>query len=128
MKTELKRILYVEDEEDIRSIAKISLEDIGGFTVKFCDSGRVAIAEAEAFKPDLLLLDVMMPGLDGPATLCELRKLPALKNTPVIFMTARMQDSEIAEYKKLGVVDVLPKPFEPMTLADVIRKSWANIS
>ncbi len=128
MTSELKKILYVEDEEDIRSIAKISLEDIGGFTVKFCSSGNEAIAEAEAFKPDLLILDVMMPGLDGPETLQELRKLPTIKNVPAFFMTARIQESEIAQYKRMGASEVIPKPFDPMTLANTIRQFWSKLS
>lgn len=124
MTIELKKILYVEDEEDIQAIAKIALEDIGNFTVKSCGSGQEALAVVEAFNPDLVLLDVMMPGLDGPATLRELRKLSTMKKVPIIFMTAKIQDSEVEQYRKLGVLDVLPKPFDPMTLADTIRQCW----
>lgn len=120
----LKKILYVEDEPDIRSIAQIALEDIGGFLVKFCSSGKEALEQAEAFAPDLLLLDVMMPGMDGPTTLQELRKKPALANTPAIFMTAKAQAVEIAEYLKMGVLDVIVKPFDPMLLAETLRNCW----
>lgn len=126
MKTELKKILYIEDDADIRAIAQIALEDIGGFIVKFCATGYEGLAAAEAFQPDLFLLDVMMPELDGPATLQELRKLPTIKNVPTIFMTARIQQDEMASYKKLGIVDIIPKPFDPMTLAETIRKHWSN--
>lgn len=128
MKSELKKILYVEDEQDIRYIAKIALVELGGFDVKFCVSGREAIDQAELFKPDLIILDVMMPDLDGPGTLLELQKLPGMKDIPAIFMTARVQSSEIIQYKEQeGVVEVIAKPFDPVTLADNIRKCWEKI-
>jgi two-component system OmpR family response regulator len=120
----LTRILYAEDEPDIKSIAQIALEDIGGFTVKYCSNGREILDEAEAFQPDLLLLDVMMPGMDGPTALQELRKRPALKNIPAIFMTAKIQSVEIEEYKAMGVAGIIEKPFDPMTLAEKIREYW----
>lgn len=128
MQTELKKILCIEDDADIRAIAQIALEDIGGFIVKFCASGSEGLAEAESFKPDLFLLDVMMPELDGPATLQKLRKLPNIKNVPTIFMTARVQRNEMAYYKKLGIAYVIAKPFDPMTLADIIRQHWSKLS
>lgn len=123
---ELKRILYVEDEPDIQAVAKLALEAIGGFEVKICSSGKEALESAVAYSPDLILLDVMMPGMDGPATLKALRGLPELAHTPVIFMTAKVQPQEIMEYKKLGALDVIPKPFDPMTLADNVKKIWAR--
>lgn len=124
MNKELQRILYVEDEPDIRLIVQIALEDLAGFILKSCSNGNEAIAEVEAFKPDIILLDVMMPGLDGPATLNELRKLPTVKNIPVIFMTARIQEKEIAQYKVMGITDIISKPFEPLSLADTLRNYW----
>ena len=124
MNKELQRILYVEDEPDIRLIVQIALEDLAGFTLKSCSNGNEAIAEVEAFKPDIILLDVMMPGLDGPATLHELRKLPTVKHIPVIFMTARIQEKEIAQYKALGINDIISKPFEPLSLPDTLRNYW----
>lgn len=126
MKKELKKILYVEDEADIRLIVQIALEDMGGFTLKSCSNGYEAIAGVDAFKPDLILLDVMMPGLDGRATLQELRKIPSAKKIPVIFMTARIQEKEIAQYKELGIMEVISKPFEPLTLADTLRSYWSK--
>jgi two-component system OmpR family response regulator len=120
----LQRILYAEDEVDIRSIAQIALEDIGGFTVKYCGTGQEVLDEVQSFQPDLLLLDVMMPGMDGPTALLELRKRSAFKNIPAIFMTAKVQASEIEEYKVLGVAGVIEKPFDPMTLAERIQKYW----
>ena len=115
------RILYVEDEPDIRTIAKIALEKIGGFTVRVCGSGREALDAVSGFAPDCVILDVMMPGMDGPSTLAALRALPASANVPVIFMTAKVQSSEIAQYKALGALDVIVKPFDPLSLASTIR-------
>ena len=125
--SELQRILYVEDEPDIQAVAQIALESVGGFTMKICHNGQQALAEAEAFKPDLLLLDVMMPDMDGPTTLAELHKQPALANVPAIFMTAKVQPQEVAQLRTMGAVDVITKPFDPMTLSDQIRKIWSNI-
>lgn len=120
----LNRILYVEDEADIQAVAKLALEMVGGFTVKVCSSGEDALREAADFDPDLLLLDVMMPGMDGPTTLKGLRDIPALANVPAVFMTAKVQPKEIAHFKTLGARDVIPKPFDPMTLADQVREIW----
>ena len=74
--TELNRILYVEDEPDIQAVARISLESVGGFTLRICSSGEEALENAVEFNPQLLLLDVKMPGMDGPTTLTELKKIP----------------------------------------------------
>jgi len=121
----INNILYVEDELDIQTIAKIALDDIGGFTLETCSSGAQAIEKAQSFTPDLILLDVMMPTLDGPQTLEELRKIPNTASTPVIFMTAKVQAKEIEHYKSLGAVDVISKPFDPMTLAETIKNIMA---
>src|SRR5579884_2057990 len=102
----LKRILYAEDEEDIRTIAQIALEDLGGFVVKYCSTGREVLDVIDEFKPDLILLDVMMPIMDGVTTLKNLRKKPELENIPAIFMTAKIQSNELEEYTALGVLDV----------------------
>jgi two-component system OmpR family response regulator len=122
----LKRILYIEDEPDIQTVARLALETIGGFVVQVCDSGEKALALAPEFVPDLILLDVMMPGMDGPATLGALRSVPETADTPVIFMTAKAQKSEIENYKKLGAIDVIPKPFDPMTLAQSVSDIWSR--
>ena len=121
----LERILYVEDEADIRTVAKMALEVVGGFSVLACSSGQEAIAAAPAAVADLILLDVMMPGIDGPTTLKALRGLPATCNTPVIFMTAKVQAAEIAEYRALGALDVIPKPFDPMLVSAEIQRIWS---
>ena len=123
----LRRILHVEDEADIRTIAKLTLEAIGGFEVESCQSGADAIACADTFKADLILLDVMMPGMDGPMTLAELRKLPSTVNTPVVFMTAKAQPHEIAKFLELGAVDVVTKPFDPQALCDHLVAVWRRI-
>lgn len=123
---ELKKILYVEDEEDIRTVAQIALESVGGFELHICSSGEDALKEAVDFGPQLLLLDVMMPGMDGPTTLKELQKKPSITNIPVIFMTAKVQPQEVEHFKSLGAIDVIAKPFDPMTLAETINAIWAS--
>ena len=120
----LTRILYVEDEPDIQAIARLALETIGGFTVEICSSGSAAIEAVQRFAPDLILLDVMMPGMDGIDTFKALREIPQTVTTPVIFMTAKVQKQEFERYKELGAVDVITKPFDPMTLAAVIKGIW----
>jgi DNA-binding response OmpR family regulator len=120
----LTRILYVEDEPDIRAVAKLALEMVGGYTVMLCSSGEEALREAAAFAPDMILLDVMMPGLDGPATLKGLREQASLARVPAAFMTAKVQSAEVAHYKSLGALDVIPKPFDPMTLASQVKAIW----
>ena len=120
----LQRILYVEDEPDIQAVAKLALEMVGGYTVKICSSGEEALREAVAFAPDMILLDVMMPGMDGPNTLKALRELPSLATVPMAFMTAKVQPQEVARYKLLGALDVIPKPFDPMKLAAQVKKIW----
>ncbi len=120
----LEKILYVEDENDIQAVAQVALEAVGGFTLKVCSSGEEALAEAENFVPDLLLLDVVMPGLDGPATLQALRQLSELAVTPAIFMTAKVEVDEVAQLRSMGAIAVIPKPFDPMTLAQNVRECW----
>jgi len=120
----LKRILMIEDEPDIQAIAQLALEALGGFQVRICSTGREGLQAAEAFGPDLILLDVMMPGMDGPSTLRALRVLPQTAATPVIFMTAKVQPPEVAEYRAMGVLDVIAKPFDPMTLSETILAIW----
>lgn len=124
MSKPLARILYVEDEPDIRAIAQMALEAVGGFTVIACASGSEALANAPGASADLLLLDVMMPGMDGPTTLKALRELPATAQTPVIFMTAKVQAAEVAQYRELGAMDVIHKPFDPMELSAQISRIW----
>lgn len=123
----LNRILYVEDEQDIQEIARMSLETVGGFTVKICSSGQEAIDSAPKFKPDIILLDVMMPGMDGVTTMAKLRDLPAVAETPIVFVTARVQAHDIEEYLRKGATAVITKPFDPMQLPDEVREIWDKI-
>jgi CheY-like chemotaxis protein len=127
MPAELRRILFVEDDLDIQKVAKLALEALGGFSVLTCDSGPRAVAAIAGFAPDLILLDVMMPGMDGPATLKALRQIPGAEAIPAIFMTARVQPTEIAGYRALGAVDVIAKPFDPMRLAETVRGIWSAL-
>jgi CheY-like chemotaxis protein len=121
---ELNRILYVEDEEMLRTVTNLALTRIGKFTVELCDSGTKAVETAKCFRPDLVMLDVMMPGMDGPATLRALQGDPETAGIPVIFITAKVQPREVEAFRALGVIDVVPKPFEPMTLSNEIRAIW----
>ena len=116
----------VEDEPDIQTIAKLVLESDGGFTVEICTSGPEAIEKAPAFEPDLILLDVMMPGMDGPATLKALRNIKQFSSTPIIFMSAKVQSHEIENYKNLGALGIVAKPFDPMKLSDTIKEIWSK--
>jgi two-component system OmpR family response regulator len=125
----LTNILYVEDDLDIQAVAQIALEVVGGFTLKTCSSGSEAImAIQQGYIPDLLLLDVMMPNMDGPTTLTELRKLSTTGQTPVIFMTAKVQSSEQDYYFTLGATGVIAKPFDPMALAGQVRALWNKVN
>jgi two-component system OmpR family response regulator len=116
-----KKILYVEDEPDIQAIAKMSLEMIGGFNVCLCSSGSEALQKSLDFLPDLILLDVMMPGMDGPETLRQLRLIPELASIPAIFMTAKVNAQEVSKYYSYGAKAVIAKPFEPLKLPAQIQ-------
>ena len=118
----LQRILLVDDDADIRTIGELALASVGGFEVRAVGSGRAALEDAREHPPDVILLDVMMPGLDGPATFAELRAAPELQSIPVIFMTAKVQTHELEGYRALGATGIIPKPFDPMTLADEVRR------
>ena len=121
----LARILYVDDDPDVRQVAKLALEAVGGFTLECCSSGDEALRALPRFRPDLIVLDVMMPGMDGPTTLSKLRELPEASGVPAMFMTAKVQPEEIVELKQVGVLGIIPKPFDPMTLAQTVRELWS---
>lgn len=123
---ELKKILYVEDEPDIAQVAQLALVTVGGFTLEMCENGQIALDKGPAFQPDLVLMDVMMPEMDGLTALKAMQNMPEFDGVPVIFMTAKVQPAEIDEYKTLGAVDVIPKPFDPMALADQVKAVWAS--
>lgn len=124
MTEKLTRVLYVEDEPDIQTVARLALESLGGYAVEVCSSGGEALQRAPQFNPQLILLDVMMPGMDGPATLKVFRTMPQFAATPVVFMTAKVQANEIASYRQMGALGVIPKPFDPMTLAAQVGQIW----
>jgi CheY-like chemotaxis protein len=123
----LKRILLVEDDPDIQVVAALALTRLGGFVVRVCGSGPEAIAAAPAFRPHLILLDVMMPGTDGPTTLVALRRIPETAATPVVFMTAKVQPHEIEEYERAGCASVIAKPFEPSALPETLKEVWGRL-
>ena len=122
--TELKRIMHVEDDRSIQAVAKVALEAIGGFQVLSCSGGQEALKNVLDFAPHFILLDVMMPDMDGPQTLERLRELINLEQIPVAFMTAKVQPNEIAHYLSLGAHGVIIKPFDPMQLAQQVRTIW----
>jgi len=116
------KVLIVDDEADIRRIGELSLQSVGGWQVLLAESGAEGIDTARAHRPDLILMDMMMPEMDGLTTLKQLRKVPELESTPVVFMTAKVQREEISRYLEAGAVGVVHKPFDPMMLPDEIRR------
>ncbi|MBZ9763987.1 response regulator [Mesorhizobium sp. CA8] len=115
------RILYVDDEDDIREIAEMSLELDPQFEVRSCSSGAEALVVAADWQPDLILLDVMMPEMDGPETLKRLAASPPTASIPVAFITARTQTHQVEHYLAMGAVGVIAKPFDPLALAGEVR-------
>lgn len=116
------RILLVDDEEDVRSIATLSLARVGGMDVRTASGGKEALAIAEAAQPDAILMDRMMPDMDGRTTLLELRKIEAMRDVPVIFLTATALSSDVEELMAIGAVGVIAKPFNPMTLPAQVKR------
>lgn len=119
------KLLHVEDDLDIQEIAKLALELSGEFDVLQCSSGSEALERVLDFGPDVILLDMMMPGMTGKETLTHMRKMPEFEHTPAIFMTARAQASDLAELQKIGAAEIISKPFDPMTLGAQIRQAMA---
>mgnify|MGYP001028589784 CR=1 FL=1 len=117
------KLLHVEDDADIREIAEIALSLSGEFEVVQCESGEAALAQVENYTPDVVLLDMMMPGMTGRQTLEKMREKPELADVPAIFMTARAQHTEIEELLQIGAADVISKPFDPMALSDQIKQA-----
>lgn len=120
----IERILLVEDEPDIQMVAKMALEAMGGFTVEACSRGSEALEKAPGFRPDVILMDVMMPGMDGMETSQRLREIEELADVPIIFMTAKIQPHEVLGYTRLGAIGVIEKPFDPVELAVRVRSLW----
>jgi len=123
---ELKRILHVEDDPDIQAIVKICLETIGGYEVLQCLSGREAIDKAEGFDPDLFMLDMMMPGLNGVETLLELRNIASLGDVPAIFITSLNAAGKHEQAIQNLAIGMIPKPFDPTLLADQVQDFWSK--
>ena len=114
------RILIIDDEDDIREVAALSLETVAGWEVVVASSGAQGLVRAAEYNPDAILLDVMMPGMDGPATFRELCKNPLTANIPVLLLTAKVQSNDQKRFADLGVRAVLVKPFDPLTLSTQI--------
>ena len=124
---DLKTVLYVDDEPDIREVVQMSLSLVEGLDVHVCESGDRALQMLPQLRPDLLLLDVMMPGMDGPSTLQKMRTMPGLEKIPVVFMTAKAMPQEVARFRELGAVSVIAKPFDPIQLGNQVIAVWEGI-
>ncbi|PPD46727.1 MAG: hypothetical protein CTY16_08975 [Methylobacter sp.] len=125
---DMLKIMYVDDEADIRTIVEFALEDEEDFELKICASGQEALDTIGNYRPDFVLLDVMMPGMDGPATLRRIRELPEFASLPVVFVTAKVQPHEVAYFKSIGAAEVIAKPFDPMLLAGQVRDICQRVS
>jgi CheY-like chemotaxis protein len=112
-----RRILIIDDDDDIREVAALTLEMVAGWDVVSANSGSNGIERAQEANPDAILLDVMMPGMDGPTTFQELQKIPETAKIPVILLTAKVQGADQKRFAELGVAAILFKPFDPLTLA-----------
>ena len=121
-----KHILLVDDEDDIREVAGISLEAVGGGRVSSASCGREGIEKALAERPDAILLDVMMPDIDGPTTFARLQEDPSTRDIPVILLTAKAQEVDRQRFEELGVTGMLTKPFDPMALSDQVAAILAR--
>lgn len=121
-----KHILLIDDEEDIREVATLSLQQVGGWRVSSASGGSSGVAIATAERPDAILLDVMMPDIDGPQTIERLQADARTRDIPVILLTAKVQGADCRRFDALGVAGVLPKPFDPMTLSDQIAEILAD--
>jgi CheY-like chemotaxis protein len=124
--SELRRVMCVEDDVDIRMILEFSLATVGGYELRMCPGGRSALQEAPDFRPDLVLLDVMMPDLSGPETLQALREMPCMRGVPVVFMTAKAMPDELEQLLQHGATGLIVKPFDPMTLPKDILPYWEH--
>jgi CheY-like chemotaxis protein len=117
-----KHILIIDDEDDIREVAQLTLEAVGGWQVSTAASGREGLSKAEAEQPDAILLDVMMPEMDGIATFEQLQANPYTQNIPVVLLTAKVQSSDQRRFAELGITGFVPKPFDPMTLTEQVAE------
>jgi CheY-like chemotaxis protein len=116
----VRRVLIIDDEQDIRAVSRMSLEKVGGWEALEADSGETGIEIAAAERPDVILLDAMMPGMDGAATIESLKGSDATKDIPVLFLTAKLQAADVQRFRELGAEGILSKPFDPMSLPDEV--------
>jgi CheY-like chemotaxis protein len=123
----LRAVLYVDDEPDIREIVELALGLVEGLNVEVCESGERALQRLPDITPDLVLLDVMMPGTDGPTTLQRMRADPRFANIPVVFVTAKAMPAEVARFRELGAVAVIAKPFDPLQFGQQIVAIWEGL-
>jgi CheY-like chemotaxis protein len=119
----LRRILIIDDEDDIREVAALSLESVAGWEVLTASSGAEGIVTAVREKPDAILMDVMMPSMDGPTTYKEMQRTPSIAHIPVVLLTAKVQGVDQRRFAGLGVTGVLFKPFDPLSLAEDMAKA-----
>lgn len=126
MTSEKIKVLYAEDESILQMIVKYSLESLGNFEVETCDDGFQAIEAVKEHRPDMIILDVMMPGMDGLLAFEEIKNLPEADGKPIAFMTARIQPDEVEVYRKLGAVNVIGKPFDPARLPLIVQEILDN--
>jgi CheY-like chemotaxis protein len=120
----LKTILIVDDDQDILTLVRFSLEDHTELSISYVSSGQEALQKALKEKPNLILLDIMMPGMSGIETLQAFQLIPELSSIPVIFFSAKAQRAEISYYLTLGALGVIVKPFDPMMLYEQIMQYW----
>ncbi len=121
-----ERVMCVEDDPDIRMILDFSLGRMGGYTLSLCESGPQALERVAEFRPQLVLLDVMMPEMSGPETLIQLRALPVMQGVPIVFLTAKAMQDEVEALLECGATGIIVKPFDPVTLPQNIRIYWEH--
>ncbi len=123
----LNRVCYVEDDEDIQKIVRMALERIGKMTVQVVSDPMLAIEAIKAFKPELVMLDWMMPGMDGPTLYRKMKEVPEVRDLPVVFITAKASQRELDELRSLGAAGTISKPFSPKDLPVQLRTIWKNL-
>lgn len=121
---ELKKILYAEDEPDVQTIVELTIQTMSNYEIKICNNGKKLMECVEEYNPDLILLDVMMPEMDGPTTFKNLQANENTKHIPVVFVTAKAQVHEVEAFKEIGSWGVITKPFKVMELCDDIQTIW----
>ncbi len=123
----LRRVLVAEDDPDIRGVLWLALERLGGLEVHLCAGGAEVLESLRVVEPDLVILDVMMPGMSGPTVAAAIRSLDREPEVPIVFLTARAREEEVQHLLTVGALAVIRKPFDPLTLADRIRELWAEV-